>query len=124
MKVRSTRLNLESLDGRIVPSTVAYGDINHDGRPDMAEITAPTTITVSLDNGNGGYTVCAILRSQTNRPMQSVSIFDTNSDGNLDVVASSAVNNNLYFHTWLGIGDGTFGNRHTERWNPPPWGGW
>src|SRR5437899_2384807 len=124
MKARLCRLGVEALDGRIVPSTVGYGDFNHDGLMDRAAITAPTTITVSLANPNGSYTVSAVLTTQNNRPMQSITVADVNADGNPDIVASGAVNNNLYFHTWLGIGDGTFGNRLTERWNPPPWGGW
>jgi hypothetical protein len=115
-------LNVESLDGRIVPSTVAYGDINRDGRIDMAAITAPTTITVSLANPNvGSYTVSAILTTPPSRPLQNVDLVDVNGDGNLDVLANGASGNNWYFHTWLGLGDGTFGNRHTERWNPPKW---
>jgi hypothetical protein len=121
MKARSMRLNVESLDGRIVPSTVAYGDFNHDSRTDMAAITNPNTITVSLANSNGGYTVSAILTTPQNRPMVNISVFDQNGDGNDDIVASGNVNSNLYIHTWLGIGDGTFGNRHSERWNPPRW---
>jgi VCBS repeat protein len=123
MKTRSTRLNVESLDGRIVPSTVAYGDLNHDGRADMAAITNSTTITVSLANANGGYTVSDVLAGQNNRPLLNINIFDSNGDGNLDVVATSGTNNNLYFNTWLGLGDGTFGNRHTDRFNPHQFNG-
>jgi hypothetical protein len=122
MKTRSTRLNVESLDGRILPSTVAYGDFNRDGRQDVAAITAPTRITVSLANPNGGYTVSAILTTPQNRPLQNISVIDRNVDGDLDIVAFSNVGHQSYLHTWLGFGDGTFGNRKTERWNPEP--GW
>jgi hypothetical protein len=121
MKARSTRLNVESLDGRIVPSTVGYGDFNHDGRTDMAAITNPNTITVSLANSTGGYTVSAILTTPPNRPMQNIGVFDQNGDGNDDIVASGGANGNFYTHIWLGIGDGTFGNRHSERFNPRWW---
>jgi hypothetical protein len=114
------KLNVESLDGRIVPSTVGYGDFNHDNRIDMAAITNPNTITVSLANANGGYTVSAILTTPPNRPMVNISVFDKNGDGNDDIVASGGVNGSLYVHTWLGLGDGTFGNRHSERWHPRP----
>lgn len=119
MNARSRRLNVESLDGRIVPSTVAYGDINHDGLTDRAEITSPTTITVSLGNMNGGYTVSAVLTTQNNRPLQNVDLIDTDADGDLDVVAFGRNGNNLYYHTWLGLGDGAFGARQTVRFQPP-----
>jgi hypothetical protein len=121
MKARSPRLAVKALEDRSVPSTVAYGDLNHDGLADMAAITNPTTLTVSLANPGGGYTVSAVLTVPANRPMQSVSVVDTDLDGDLDVVASSSANGNLYFHTWLGDGDGTFGNRHTQQWKPPRW---
>jgi hypothetical protein len=67
MKARSTRLTLEALDDRSLPSTVAHGDFNHDGREDMAAITGPTTIVVSLANADGTYTVSAVLAGRANR---------------------------------------------------------
>src|SRR5262245_41029305 len=119
MKVRSTRLAVEMLEDRSVPSTVAYGDFNNDGLVDMAAITAPTTITVSLANPDGSYTVSAILTTPKSRPMQYVSVSDRDGDGNLDIFASSQPGNNTYYHNWLGNGDGTFGSLVTTRWNPP-----
>ena len=36
----------------------AFGDFNNDGLVDKATLTSPTTITVSLANPDGSYTVC------------------------------------------------------------------
>ena len=44
MKSRSTRLAVEALEDRSVPSTVAYADFNKDGRPDMAAVTSGPSI--------------------------------------------------------------------------------
>jgi hypothetical protein len=118
MKARSLRLNVESLDGRIVPSTVAHGDINHDGRDDMAAITASKTITVSLGTANG-YSVSATLTAQNGPSLQHVDLVDRNGDGNLDVAASGSSSTWHYTHTWLGNGDGTFGSLSTTRWRFP-----
>lgn len=119
MKARSCRLGVESLDGRILPSTVAYGDLNHDGRPDVAAITGPRTITVSLANPSGGYTVSAILTAQNGPSLQHVGMFDVDADGDLDVTASGSNSTWTYRHTWLGNGDGTFGAPETTRWKFP-----
>lgn len=123
MNSRSCRLTVEVLDDRTVPSTVAYGDLNNDGYDDVAALTSPTTITVSLANGDGGYTVSAILTAPKSQPVGSITVGDYNGDGNLDISAGGFEGNRFYSHTWPGDGDGTFGKRDTQRSNPiPPWG--
>jgi hypothetical protein len=57
MKARSTRLSVETLGDRFVPSTVAYGDFNNDGLMDKVAITGQKTLTVSLANPDGSYTL-------------------------------------------------------------------
>src|SRR5262249_23061403 len=120
MVARSLRLNVESLDGRIVPSTVAYGDINHDGRDDMAAITGSRTVTVSLGTSNGS-TVSAPLTASNGPSLQHVDVVDRNGDGDVDVVASGSNSTWSYTHTWLGNGNGAFGLAETTRWRVPKW---
>ena len=115
MNARSTRLGVERMEDRSVPSTVAYGDFNKDGLMDMAAVTSPTTITVSLANPNGSYTVSATLTAPKPQPITDVYVGDYNADGKLDISAGGASNNSFYNHTWLGNGDGTFGARDTQR---------
>src|SRR5436190_8353947 len=86
----------------------AFADFNHDGLLDMAAITAPTTITVSLANPDGSYAVSAILSAPKNQPISDVGVRDFDGDGNLDVYANSPSNGAVYTHIWLGNGDGTF----------------
>jgi hypothetical protein len=116
VKVRSyhSRLAVEALEGRSMMSTVAYGDFNNDGRVDMAAITAPTTVTVSLANPDGSYTVSAVLTTPRNRPAVQINVNDFDGDGDLDVNTVGGNNDGWYVHKWLGNGDGTFGSRTTE----------
>src|SRR6266550_3715978 len=110
MKARShnNRFAVEALEGRRLLSTVAYGDFNNDGRVDVAAVTNPTTITVSLANPDGSYTVSATLTAPKNLPIGGINVGDYNGDGKLDISGGGLANNRFYSHTWLGNGDGTF----------------
>ena len=122
MKARSynSRMAVEALEDRRMMSAVAYGDFNKDGRVDMAAVTSPTTITVSLANAGGGYTVSAILTAPKNLPVTGINVDDYNHDGKLDVLAGGLTSNRFYSHTWLGNGDGTFGSPITDKLHPIP----
>lgn len=118
MKARTSRLSVEAMEGRDVPSAVAYGDFNHDGLADKVEITAPTTVTVSLANADGSYTASATLTVPTRQSSQNVYVGDFNGDGNLDIATSGATGvNKSYTTSWLGNGDGTFGSMTTSDFN-------
>ena len=119
MKARSTRLTVEVLDARTMPSTVAYGDFNNDGRADVAAVTNSTSVTVSLANPDGSYTVSATLAGPKNQSITDVGVRDSDGDGNLDVYATSYSRGTWYTHTWLGNGDGTFDSRTTDKFRWP-----
>ena len=91
-------------------SAVAYADFNNDGLADMAAVTNATTITVSLANPDGRYTVSATLTAPKKLPIGGINVGDYNSDGKLDISVSGSTDR-FYSHTWMGHGDGTFGNR-------------
>src|SRR4026208_2382424 len=116
MKVRSYngRLAVETLEGRSMMSAVAEDDFNHDGRLDKAVVTSPTTITVSLKNSDGSYSVSAILTSSKSQPIASIYVYDSNADGKLDIAGGGGSGGPKFSgNVWLGNGDGTFGNRKT-----------
>jgi len=102
---------------------VAFGDFDHDGLVDMAVVTSPTTITVSLANPDGSYTVSAILTVPNRQHITFLSVVDRDGEGDLDVDVTCPANGTWYYtHTWLGNGDGTFGSRTTDKWSWPPKG--
>ena len=102
---------------------VAFGDFDHDGLVDMAVVTSPTTITVSLANPDGSYTVSAILTVPKRQHITFLSVVDRDGDGDLDVDVTCPASGTWYYtHTWLGNGDGTFGSRTTDKWSWPPKG--
>jgi len=102
---------------------VAFGDFDHDGLVDVAEVTSPRTITVSLANPDGSYSVSAILSAPKNQQITYVDVVDRDGDGDLDVYANSPASGTwTYTHLWLGNGDGTFSSRATDKWSWPPKG--
>jgi len=114
MKSRFRKLRIESLEGRSVLSTTAFADFNNDGLMDEAVVTDPTTITVSLGNPDGSYHVSATLKAPKSVPIYSINVGDYNGDGKLDI-SGGGVTDRFYSSTWLGNGDGTFGNRNTQK---------
>ena len=127
MKARSNnnRSMIESLEVRRLMTAVAEADFNNDGRLDKAVVTSPTTITVSLKNSDGSYSVSAILTSSKSRPIADIYVYDSNADGKLDIAAGGGGSGGPKFsgNVWLGNGDGTFGNRKTTNSHPFNHGG-
>lgn len=97
-----------------IPSSIAAGDFNSDGKPDLAVVNAPNYQTAPQINGNlsillnvGDGTFQPAVDYQPCPSPDSVFVADLNHDGNLDVIAmtSSSIGPSGIL---LGNGDGTF----------------
>ena len=111
MKSRFRKLAVESLEGRSVLSTMVEADFNGDGYRDMAEITDPRTITVSLFNpDSGGYDVSDILSAPKNQEIVDIYyVQEDEADGDLDISAlGRKPSGSVGLVSFKNNGDGTF----------------
>ena len=120
MNSRFRKLAVESLEGRSVLSTMVEADFNGDSYPDRATLTDPHTIMVSLyDPSDGSYDVSAILKTPKNEPIEGLSVYDSDQDGDMDIHSSTPKSGGAWdLHQWLNNGDGTFDSLTTTRWKP------
>jgi hypothetical protein len=88
------------------PESVAIGDLNRDGIPDLV-VTNLTSTTVSVFLGVGDGTFGVKTDYPTGTAPFGVSIGDLNRDGKLDVVVANLVAATV--SVFLGNGDGTLG---------------
>jgi len=87
------------------PTSVAAGDFNRDGRPDLAVANYDSNaISILLGSGNG--TFAAAVNYVVGGGPQAVAIGDFNNDGKADVAVANFVSNNV--SVLLGNGNGTF----------------
>ena len=100
---------------------MAIGDLNGDGRPDLAAANyAANTVSVLLGNGDG--TFGAKTDFATGTSPRSVAIGDLNGDGKPDLAVANSGSNTV--SVLLGNGDGTFGTQDRLRRPgpiPAPW---
>jgi hypothetical protein len=89
-------------EGSIVASTMAVGDFNGDGSPDLA-VSDNTQIYVMLGNGDGTFGSPAAYGAPSQ--VTFVITADFNGDGKLDLASANFGKSVSLF---LGIGDGTF----------------
>ena len=84
--------------------TVAVGDFNGDGKPNVV-LTSPGANSVSILLGNGDGTFRPAVAYAAGKSPQYLAVGDFNRDGNLDLVVNSKPG---YVTILLGNGDGTF----------------
>jgi hypothetical protein len=105
---------------RAADPLLATGYIDDDDLEDVAVVTSPTTITVSLGNADGSYTVSAILSAPKRQQITYITLYDRDGDGDLDLIATAPAGAaSWYTYIWFGNGDGTFGPRTTEKFSWP-----
>ena len=97
---------------------MAIGDLNGDGKPDLAVANyGSNTVSVLLGNGDGGFG--AKTDFATGSDPYSVAIGDLNGDGKPDLAVANSSSNTV--SVLLGNGDGQrSGRRPTSRPGVPP----
>ena len=95
--------------GSSVATSVAVGDFNGDGRPDLVVTsyglspTEPPNVLMLLGNGDGSFRIGN--RYNVGNGLQSVVVGDFNGDGHADL---AALDESFGVWVFLGNGDGTF----------------
>ena len=94
------------------PISVAVGDLNHDGHPDIAVANQGTNNAgVFIGYGNGSFKDQIIYSTKGKSNPVVVATGDFNNDNRLDIVVANLNGNNVDF--FLGYGNGTFSNKTT-----------
>jgi len=105
-----------SLTGAHGSDSVAIGDLNGDGKPDLATVALEAnTVAVLTNNGDGSFRPDAEYR--TGKRPDSVAIADLNGDGKSDLATSNAAGS---VSVLLNGRDGTFGPRVDYRVGEEP----
>jgi len=100
----------DPLMGLTSGASLALGDLNQDGAIDAASFDGNRTLAVFIGNGDGSFNTATLSLAPDNGCSTSnggiVVLRDVNNDGTLDAVTAD----NCDITTFLGNGDGTFGD--------------
>jgi hypothetical protein len=103
------------------PWSVAVGDLNDDGHPDIAVANWGTSnVGIFIGYGSGSFTAQQTLSTPISSNPYSVAVGDFNDDGQLDITVASFWSN--YIGIFLGDGNGTFSSQstyNTDAWSAP-----
>ena len=107
-----------STDVASLPYSVAVGDLNNDGKLDVAVVHffSPSTVSVLLGNGDGTFQTGVDYSTGPNP--NCVRMGDLNNDGKLDLVTTSGSTPTVW--VLMGNGDGTFQTKVDYTTNPAP----
>ncbi|HEX5732230.1 MAG TPA: FG-GAP-like repeat-containing protein [Blastocatellia bacterium] len=95
------------------PRSVAVGDFNRDGRPDLATANFGSNgVTILLGDGTGNFTQAATSPEATGFTPRSVTVGDFNLDGRPDLATANSNGNNVTI--LLGDGTGNFNQPATS----------
>src|SRR6516164_340033 len=89
------------------PQSVAVGDFNGDGKPDLAVVNSySNNVSVLLGNGDGTFQPAVSYGTGSGTGPAFVAVGDFNHDGKLDLAVANSNSSNV--SVLLGNGDGTF----------------
>jgi hypothetical protein len=91
------------------PASVATGDFNGDGVPDLAVANENNTVTILLGNGSGGFTPSPGSPFAVGSGPISLAAGDFNGDGILDLAIANELGNNVTVLVGNGLGGFTPG---------------
>lgn len=103
---QASRIGLINLGGSF--NDIAVGDFNRDGYLDFEGVDTNGS-SIFLGNGNGTFTNRGSFSDGAFGGSINTSVFDFNSDGNLDIVSGGLfVDGTTYYSLLIGNGDGSF----------------
>jgi hypothetical protein len=114
--------NAAAGDSQGEPGSLAVGDFNADGRPDLATANDVGTVSVLLGNGDGTFAAPRTLVLPDPVIALSVAVGDFNGDGKADLAVGAMFTYTYpyqpYLYVYVGNGDGTFANPLTNALPP------